>query len=57
VADAFDAMTTDRSYRASLPAASACEEIRTCAGAHFDPEVVAAFQAEFPDPGQIPLVE
>ena len=56
VADAFDAMTTDRSYRASLPAASACEEIRTCAGAHFDTEVVAAFQAEFPDPGQMPLV-
>ncbi|MEO8636859.1 MAG: HD domain-containing phosphohydrolase [Gemmatimonadales bacterium] len=55
VADAFDAMTTDRSYRASLPVQAACDEIRACTGAHFDAEVVAAFEAEFPNPEQIIL--
>jgi len=49
VADAFDAMTTDRSYRSSLNPLTAFEELRACAGSHFDPEVVAAFRAEFPD--------
>jgi HD-GYP domain-containing protein (c-di-GMP phosphodiesterase class II) len=53
VADAFDAMTTDRSYRASLPPASAVQELQSCAGSHFDPEVVEAFRAEFPDPASL----
>jgi cyclic di-GMP phosphodiesterase len=50
VADAFDAMTTDRSYRSSLLPTTAFDELESCAGTHFDRDVVAAFRAEFPDP-------
>jgi diguanylate cyclase (GGDEF)-like protein/putative nucleotidyltransferase with HDIG domain len=40
VADAFEAMTTDRPYRAGRPAAEAIVELRRCAGRQFDPAVV-----------------
>ena len=50
VADAFDAMTTDRSYRTSLSPAGAVGELESCAGSHFDPDVVKAFRSEFPHP-------
>ncbi|MER5883585.1 HD-GYP domain-containing protein [Streptomyces sp. NPDC001941] len=40
VADAFDAMTTTRSYRAGRPAGEALEELERCAGAQFDPRMV-----------------
>jgi HD-GYP domain-containing protein (c-di-GMP phosphodiesterase class II) len=40
--DAFDAMTTDRSYRAAMPLEVALGEIRECAGSQFDPRVAAA---------------
>ncbi|TAK33916.1 MAG: HD-GYP domain-containing protein [Chloroflexota bacterium] len=43
VADAFDAMTANRPYRKALPCWYAREEIRRCAGTHFDPKVVSAF--------------
>jgi putative nucleotidyltransferase with HDIG domain len=43
VADAFDAMTSDRAYRRALPAEHALSELERCAGAQFDPEVVAVF--------------
>jgi HD-GYP domain-containing protein (c-di-GMP phosphodiesterase class II) len=43
VADALDAMTTDRPYRRALPWARAVTEIRSEAGRQFDPEVVEAF--------------
>ena len=43
VADAFDAMTSDRPYRAGMPAARAFAELTAGAGTHFDPECVAAF--------------
>lgn len=43
VADAFDAMTSDRPYRRALAAEAALGEIRAQAGAQFDPQVVAAF--------------
>ena len=42
VADAYDAMTSDRPYEGPLPVATALAELRRCAGAQFDPEVVAA---------------
>ncbi len=43
VADAFDAMTSDRPYRKGMPAARAYAELLAGAGTHFDPECVAAF--------------
>jgi response regulator RpfG family c-di-GMP phosphodiesterase len=43
VADAFDALTSDRPYRGGRPYAQACEEIVASAGTHFDPKVVDAF--------------
>lgn len=43
VADAFDAMTSDRPYRAKMTKAEAVEEIIRCAGTQFDPGVVDAF--------------
>ena len=43
VADAFDAMTTDRPYRARIADEVALEEITGCAGTQFDPQVVEAF--------------
>jgi hypothetical protein len=39
--DAFSAMTTTRSYRKAMSTEVALEELRACAGAQFDPEVVA----------------
>ena len=44
VADAFDAMTTDRPYRKGMPPWGALEEILKNAGKQFDPEVVGAFK-------------
>lgn len=43
VADAFDAMVSDRVYRAGRPFAEASEELRKRAGQQFDPEVVECF--------------
>jgi len=43
VADAFDAMTSSRPYRQSLPAGRAFAEIARCAGSQFDPTVAEAF--------------
>ncbi|MDP7422146.1 MAG: HD domain-containing phosphohydrolase, partial [bacterium] len=43
VADTYDAMTSDRSYRKGLSSDIALEEIQTCAGTQFDPMVVEAF--------------
>jgi len=45
VADAFDAMTSDRPYRAGMPPWRAMEELSSNAGRQFDPAVVAAFQS------------
>jgi putative two-component system response regulator len=43
VADAFDAMTSDRPYRSAMSAEEALSEIKRCTGTQFDPRVVAAF--------------
>jgi putative nucleotidyltransferase with HDIG domain len=44
VADAFDAMTTDRPYRKGMPPWQALEEVIKSAGKQFDPAVVEAFK-------------
>jgi response regulator RpfG family c-di-GMP phosphodiesterase len=43
VADAFDAMITDRPYRAARTEEEAVEELIRCAGSQFDPGVIGAF--------------
>ena len=40
VADAFDAMLSDRSYRPALTVAEAMKTIAAESGTHFDPEIV-----------------
>jgi diguanylate cyclase (GGDEF)-like protein len=45
VADAFDAMTSDRLYRQALTVDDAVAEMERCAGTQFDPDVVHAFLA------------
>jgi diguanylate cyclase (GGDEF)-like protein len=45
VCDAFDAMTSPRPYRSALPAEHAIAELVRCAGAQFDPAIVAHFAA------------
>jgi putative nucleotidyltransferase with HDIG domain len=44
VADAFDALTSDRPYRRALSADDALAELRRSAGEHHDPEIVAALE-------------
>ena len=48
VADAFDAMTSDRPYRAARPPEQALAEILRCSGNQFDPAVVKAFLSVYP---------
>lgn len=43
IADTYDAMTSDRSYRAALPHEVAIDEIRRCAGSQFDPKLAEIF--------------
>ncbi len=44
VADAFDAMTSDRVYRKGCDYGTALAELEKCAGTQFDPTVVEAFK-------------
>jgi response regulator RpfG family c-di-GMP phosphodiesterase len=46
IADAYDAMTSDRAYRKALPHEIACGEIERCAGSQFDPEIIPVFLAQ-----------
>jgi diguanylate cyclase (GGDEF)-like protein len=46
VADAFDAMTSDRPYRKALTVEEAVAELHRCSGTQFDPAVVAALLHE-----------
>jgi putative nucleotidyltransferase with HDIG domain len=45
VADAFDSMTSTRSYRGARSVGAAVTELRKCAGMQFDPVLVDAFIA------------
>jgi two-component system cell cycle response regulator len=51
VCDAYDAMVAARPYRPAISHVPALAELRRCAGPQFDPRVVEAFVAEFPDRG------
>jgi response regulator RpfG family c-di-GMP phosphodiesterase len=48
VADALDAMTSNRPYRAALPWKTAADEILAQSGRQFDPDVVGAFRKREP---------
>ena len=43
VVDSFDAMTSDRPYRAAMSPGHAVEELDRCSGSQFDPDVAVAF--------------
>jgi HD-GYP domain-containing protein (c-di-GMP phosphodiesterase class II) len=56
VADAFDAMTSERSYGHVLSSDEALAELRRCAGTQFDPAVVAAFERVLVDARELSVV-
>ncbi|MFE9837260.1 HD-GYP domain-containing protein [Streptomyces sp. NPDC005551] len=56
VADAFDAMTSTRSYRRARPVPAALEELENCAGAQFDPRMVTALVRALRRHGWHPVV-
>jgi HD-GYP domain-containing protein (c-di-GMP phosphodiesterase class II) len=43
VADAVDAITSDRPYRKARSFEDAADELIKCSGSHFDPQIVKAF--------------
>ena len=43
VADTYDAMTSERPYRAGMPQERALAELRRCVGTQFDEKIVAVF--------------
>lgn len=43
VADAYDAMTSERSYRKKFNQEDAIKEMKRCSGTHFDPKIVDVF--------------
>jgi HD-GYP domain-containing protein (c-di-GMP phosphodiesterase class II) len=47
VADAYDALTSDRPYEPPVPPEAAMAEISRCSGTQFDPDVVEALRAVF----------
>lgn len=49
LADCFDAMTSNRTYRKALPIEVALAEIRRCAGTQFDPSITELFLQFTPD--------
>ncbi|MFD8952842.1 HD-GYP domain-containing protein [Streptomyces xanthophaeus] len=56
VADAFDAMTSTRSYSRARPVPTALAELERCAGAQFDPAMVRALSGAIGRHGWHPVV-
>lgn len=54
IADAYEAMTSDRPYRKALSRAAAVEELQRCSGTQFDSELVDAFLLVVDELGQGP---
>jgi putative nucleotidyltransferase with HDIG domain len=57
VVDAFDAMTSTRSYRKALTVEQALAELHRCAGRQFDPRMVAALERYVAREGWEPTIE
>ena len=55
VADAFDAMTSVRPYRPSLPVTNAMKELEDGKEIQFDAAVVEAFKRAFPELSSLPI--
>jgi len=53
IADAYDSMVTNRSYRKARSRDEAFSELRRCAGTQFDPQVVERFIAVVADKPQL----
>jgi diguanylate cyclase (GGDEF)-like protein/putative nucleotidyltransferase with HDIG domain len=53
VADAFDAMTSNRTYRSAMSLEAAHDELRANSGSQFDPECVALFEEAFMIDGEL----
>ncbi len=49
VVDAYDAIVSERCYKAAQSSATAIAELRRCAGTQFDPTVIEAFERILPD--------
>ena len=43
IADTYDAMTSERSYKKAFSRVDAINELKRCSGTNFDPEIVAVF--------------
>ena len=55
VADAYDAMTSDRVYQEHIAHEEAIAELERCAGSQFDPQVVAVFVKSVKQPEVLAL--
>jgi diguanylate cyclase (GGDEF)-like protein len=55
VCDSFDAIVSDRAYRAGRTIPEALAELERCAGTQFDPAIVAAFTAALARHGAVTL--
>jgi diguanylate cyclase (GGDEF)-like protein/putative nucleotidyltransferase with HDIG domain len=55
VADSFEAMTSDRPYRAGMDVSEALAELNRCSGTQFDPRIVDAL-AELIDAGELAVL-
>ena len=54
IADAYEAMTSDRPYRTALSHAAAIAELKRCSGTPCDSELVEAFLEVVEEQGQPP---
>ena len=57
VADAYDAMTSDRVYRPKRSSRAALAELRRCAGTQFEPRIVAAIAEELEELEELEKLE
>ncbi|MDN5280653.1 MAG: hypothetical protein PWR01_4618 [Clostridiales bacterium] len=57
VADSYDAMTSKRAYRDTMPREEARKELIRCSGSQFDPKVVNAFLEVLEDESKIDAIE